>query len=40
LYAVAEARANATMKQQEGLNAKMVATVQQEQVVVEQELKL
>jgi hypothetical protein len=40
LYAVAEARANATIKQQEDLNAQAVATAQWEQAVVEQELKL
>jgi hypothetical protein len=40
LYAVAEARANATIKQQEDLNAQAVATAQWVQAVVEQELKL
>jgi hypothetical protein len=40
LYAVAEARTNATIKQQEGLNAQAVATAKREQAVAEQELKL
>jgi hypothetical protein len=40
LYAVAEARTNATIKQQEDLNAQAVATAKREQAVAEQELKL
>jgi hypothetical protein len=40
LYATAEARANATIKQQEDLNTQAVATAQREQAVAEQELKL
>jgi hypothetical protein len=40
LYATAEARANATIKQQEDLNTQGAVTAQWEQVVDEQELKL
>jgi hypothetical protein len=40
LYATTEAHANATIKQQEDLNAQVATTTQREQVVVEQELKL
>jgi hypothetical protein len=35
-----QARANATIKQQEDLNTQAVATAQREQAVAEQELKL
>jgi hypothetical protein len=40
LYAIAKACANATIKQQEDLNAQAAAMIQREQAVVEQELKL
>jgi hypothetical protein len=40
LYATVEARANAIIKQQEDLNAEVVAMAQQEQTVADQELKL
>jgi hypothetical protein len=40
LYVTAEARANATIKQQEYLNAQAAATTQREQAVAERELKL
>jgi viroplasmin and RNaseH domain-containing protein len=40
LYATAESRANATIKQQEDLNAQPAATAQLEQAAAEQEMKL
>jgi hypothetical protein len=40
LYTAAEAHANATIKQQEDLNAQVAATAQREQAVAEPELKL
>jgi hypothetical protein len=40
LYVAAEARANATIKQQEYLNAQAADTAQREQAVAERELKL
>jgi hypothetical protein len=40
LYVAAEAHANATIKQQEYLNAQAAATTQREQAVAERELKL
>jgi hypothetical protein len=40
LYATIEARSNATIKQQEDLNAQVAAMAQWEQAVVDQELKL
>jgi hypothetical protein len=40
LYAIAESHANATIKQQEDLNAQAAVMAQQEKAVVDQELKL